>query len=129
VDGVGVGEEEMTAAGRLCAGPACVAFAREASAVAEVEWGRVEEDDAVVSGGGFGSDLAGLVGGVVVDDDQFPLLAEDEAGFGLAQQRGETVGQGALFVAGRDDDRDLEIVLCGRIRGLLEIGIVHNFVL
>ena len=129
VDGVGVGEEEVMAAGGLGSDPACVVLAGEASAVAEVEWGCVEKDDAAVSGDGFGGDLAGFVGGVVVDDDQFPLLAEEEARFGLTEQRREAGRQRTLLVAGWDDDRDLEIRLWGRIRGLLGVDIVHEFVL
>ncbi len=83
VDGVGVGEEEPGAAGVLRSDPAGVGFAGEAAAVAEVERRRFEDDDAVAAGGGGFGDLAGAVGGVVVDDDQLPLLAEGEAGFGL----------------------------------------------
>ena len=76
------------AAGDLCSGPARIALACGASAVAELEWGGVEEDDAIVSGGGFGGYLVGFVGGVVVDNDQFPLLVQEKSGFGLAEQRG-----------------------------------------
>ena len=42
VDRVGVGEEEVLAAGGLCSGPAGVALACESSAVAQVQRRRVE---------------------------------------------------------------------------------------
>src|SRR5260370_26652438 len=76
VDGVCVGEEEVSAARGLCASPTCVALARKPSAAAQVEWRSVEEDHSAVVGRCFGGDLAGLVGGVVVDDDDLPLLSE-----------------------------------------------------
>ena len=63
------------------------------------------------AGGGLGGDVAGSVGGVVVDDDQLPLLSERETGFGLGQQGGEAGGKGALLVAGGDDDGEFEVGL------------------
>ena len=83
VDRVGVGEEEMMSAGCLCAGPACVALACESAGAAQVQRWSVEENDAVMAGGGLSCDHAGVVGRVVVDDDQLPLLAEGKSGFRL----------------------------------------------
>ena len=79
VECVGVGEKEVSSSGLLCTGPACVALAGEASASGQVEGRSVEKDDSVVTGCSFLSDQAGPVGGVVVDDDQFPLLVEEKS--------------------------------------------------
>ena len=129
MDGVCIGEEEVSAASGLCSDPACVALAGEASAIAQVKRRRVQEDDSLVSGCGFRSDLAGPVGGGVVDDDQFPLFAEEKAGFGLDQQRGETFRERTLLVAGRNDYGEFEAGLFRRIRGRLAVCIGHDFVL
>ena len=91
VDGVCVGEDEVPSASGLCACPAGVALACESSAAAMVERRSVEEDHSIVGCCGFLGDLAGFVGRGIVDDDDFPLLAEGEAGFGLDQKGGEAV--------------------------------------
>ena len=105
VDGVGVGEEEVSSAGGLCSDPAGVAFAGESSAAGQVERRSVEEDHSVVFCRCFSGDFASLVGGGVVDDDDLPLLSEGEARFGLDQEGGEAGRQGPLLIAGRDDYR------------------------
>ncbi len=57
--------------------------------------------------GGLG-DLRGLVGGVVVDEDQLPLQAEGEAGLGLGEQGIEAGGEGCCFVARGHDDGEAQ---------------------
>ena len=60
-------------------------------------------------GSGLSCDRAGVVGRVVVDDDQLPLLAEGKSRFRLAQERVETGGKRPLLVAGWDDNRNLQV--------------------
>ena len=111
VDGVGVGEEEPGAARLLGAEPAGVGLAGKASAVREVEgWGFGYKDAIAAGGCGFG-DLAGGVGGVVVDDDHFPLLAEREARLGLGEQRLQTGTHGCSLIAGGHDDGEPKLGL------------------
>ena len=129
VDRIGIGEEEMTSAGGLCAGPSGVALACESSVAAEVQRWRVEQDDAFVVGNCLSCDRSGVVGRVVVDDDQLPLLSEGKSGFRLAEQRVETGGKRPLLVAGWDDDRNLQVGHFGQIQILLALCIVHDFVL
>ncbi len=79
--------------------------------------------------GGFGRDFAGFVGRGVVDDDQFPLLAEDKAWFGLDQEGGEAGRQRSLLVAGRDDHREFHVWLFLQILVELAVRFGHDFVL
>jgi hypothetical protein len=113
VDGVGVGEEEVLSASFLCGGPARIALAGEPSASGEVEGWGIEKNDSIVAGRGLLSDLAGIVGRVVVDDDQLPLLAEEKSELRLADQGRQTVGQGAFLVAGGDNDGEFQVGLFG----------------
>ena len=100
MDGVGVGEEQPAAPGALSRGPAGVVLA--GPAFFELE--RVEHCDARKALG----DGAGLVGAAVVDDDQLPILAEEEDVFGLGGEGDEAGAEAILFVAGGDDDGELE---------------------
>jgi len=109
VDGVCVGEEEILAACCLCAGPAGVVLAGESSVDGEVELRGVENVDSCVARGCFGGDVARVVGGVVVDDDKFPLMIEEETWLRLGENGGQTCGQRTLLVAGWNDDREFEV--------------------
>ena len=55
VHGVRVGKEKLSASGGLCPGPAGVVLAGKAAATAQVERRSIEDDYAVVAGGGFGA--------------------------------------------------------------------------
>jgi hypothetical protein len=92
VEGVCVGEEDVFAACCLRAGPAGVVLAGESSVGAEVEFGGVENVDSCVTRGCFGGDVAGVIGGIVVDADQFPLLAEEETWLRLGEDGGQACG-------------------------------------
>ena len=130
--GVGVGKEEPCATGLLRSGPAGVGLAGKAAVAAEVKGRGSEDDYALVScGGGFG-DLASAVAGVVVDDYEFPLDAEEESGLGLGEQGLEAHAEGSGFVARGDDDGEAH--LSGGGGGAIGLGyyilrIVHSFVL
>lgn len=121
VKGVGVGEEEVGSASELGTGPAGVVFSGKAGGGGvRVERGGVEEGDAGgvrfpfggrhggVLGGGLSGDVAGAVGGGVIDQNQLPLAAEGEAGFGLGEEGFEAGGEVGFFVAGGEDDGELE---------------------
>ena len=92
VEGVGVGKEDALAAGELRPSPARVVFAREAAASAGVEgWGIEEGYGGTGVGGGMGvhgrgGDVAGGVGGGIIDDNELPLAAEGKAGLGLLHE-------------------------------------------
>src|SRR5437660_1762186 len=100
MDGVCVGEENPAAAHFTGCGPKgivlpCPAF---------FELGGFEEGDAAKAAGYFSS----AVGGMVVNHDQFPVAAELEDLFGLRDERLQTGSKVLLFVAGWDDDGELD---------------------
>ena len=103
VDGVGVGEEEEFPIGGLCAGPAGVGLSGEPGIGRFVErWGCDGTNSEKFSCLGDYSWRG--IGGTVVDEEEFPLLAELEAGFGLGDEGFDAGGQGFLLVACRNDD-------------------------
>ena len=100
VDGVGVGEQHPAAARFAGCGPdgivlPCPAF---------FELGGLEHGDAGKAAGDFG----GAVGGVVVDDDEFPVAAKLEDVFGLRDKRLKASCKVLLFVAGGNDDGEFD---------------------
>ena len=93
--------------GLLRAEPAGGVLAGEAAAVREIERRSAEDGDAGVGGDFVGQGERG-VAGVVVDDEDLPLLAQREAGFGLGDEGGKAGRERAGLVAGRDDNGELE---------------------
>ncbi len=101
VDGVGVGKEQPFAAGGLRSGPDGVGLPRPA---AFESWGTQNGHI-----GKAGDDGVSLVSGVVVDDDDFPIASKLPGALGLGDKRAQTVAEAVLFVAGGDDDGELEL--------------------
>jgi hypothetical protein len=100
VDGVSVGEEKPAATSLECSRPAGVVFAGPAWLKRE----RRKDCDAREAG----SNLASPVGGVVIDDKQFPIGAELEDCIRLGSEGAEAVSETLLFITGRDDYGEFE---------------------
>ena len=105
VDRVRVGEQKPAAARFAGSGPdgivlPCPAF---------FELGGLKDGDPGKAAGNFG----GAVGGVVVDDDQFPVATELEDVFGLRDERLQAGCKVLLFVAGRNDDGEFDEFVSG----------------
>jgi hypothetical protein len=64
-----------------------------------------------MSGRGCAGYLRGLVGGVIVDNKQLPVLTEGEAGLGLCEQGIEAGAEGLGFIARRHDDGEPQLRL------------------
>jgi len=115
VDGIGVGEQDPAATRPAGRGPdgvvlPCPAF---------LELGGLKDGDAGKAAG----DFSGLVGGLVVDDDEVPVAAKLEEMIGLRDKRLETGGEVLFLIAGGNDDGEFD----ERIGlGLIEDGAGEN---
>lgn len=106
---VRIGKKQPLPAGCLRRRPAGISFACEPSAVAEIQSGSGQDSNSEVVTGRLLGDLAGVVGRVVVNYDEFPLLAKGEAGLGLSDERFQAGAEGSCFVSGWNDDREPDL--------------------
>ena len=100
VDGVGIREEKPATAGSAGCGPngvvlACPAF---------FELGGFEDGDAAKAPG----NLRRAIGGLVVDNDEFPIEPQLKDVFRLGDEGFEARGKIQLFVAGGDNDGEFD---------------------
>ncbi len=100
VNGVGIGKKNPAATGLARRGPDGVVL----PCPALLELGGVQDGDA----GKAASDLGSAVGGVIVDNDQFPVAAEVEDIVRLRDKRLEARTEALLFVTRRNDDSEFD---------------------
>ena len=100
VDGVGVGEQDPSAASLAGSGPDGVVLPGPAF----LELGGLKDSDAGKAAGDFG----GFVCRVIVDHDQVPVAAELKEIIGLRDKRLQAGGKVLFFVAGGNDDGEFD---------------------